>query len=172
MVSPILTSASDFGRAVRIDGAWIRIDDLEHRDLLLVAGCHELDPLAPLELALDHSHQQYGADIRVEPGIEHQRTRRCSEISGRRRHPLNDRLQQLRDALALLGGDGDHVRAVEPDHVLDLAHHSLEIGGRQVDLVDDGNDLEVRIDREIGIRERLGLDPLRCIHHQESALAS
>ena len=45
------------------------------------------------------------------------------------------------------------------------------LGGGQVDLVDDGDDLEVVLDRQIGVGERLGLDALRRVHHEHRALA-
>jgi len=41
----------------------------------------------------------------------------------------------------------------------------------QIDLVDDGNNFEPVIDREIGIGERLGLDALRSINDEERAFA-
>jgi hypothetical protein len=45
------------------------------------------------------------------------------------------------------------------------------LGGRQVDLVEDRDDLEPRVDREVEVRERLRLDPLRRIDQQQDPVA-
>ena len=42
---------------------------------------------------------------------------------------------------------------------------------RQVDLVDDRDDLEVVVDREIGVGQRLRLDALRRVDEQQRAFA-
>jgi hypothetical protein len=47
----------------------------------------------------------------------------------------------------------------------------VRLGARQVDLVEDGDDLETRIHREEQVRERLRLDALGRIHHEHSAFA-
>jgi len=41
----------------------------------------------------------------------------------------------------------------------------------QVDLIDDGNNLQAVIDGEIGIRERLCFDALRCVNNQQRTFA-
>ena len=47
----------------------------------------------------------------------------------------------------------------------------VRVGRRQVDLVDDGDDLEVVLDREVRVRERLRLDPLRRVDDEHRTLA-
>ena len=42
---------------------------------------------------------------------------------------------------------------------------------REVDLVHERDDLEVVLDREVGVRERLRLDPLRRVDDEQRALA-
>ena len=48
---------------------------------------------------------------------------------------------------------------------------AVGVGLRQVDLVHDRDDLEVVLDREVGVRERLRLDPLRRVDDEQRALA-
>ena len=60
---------------------------------------------------------------------------------------------------------------VVADQIGDLRRRRVGVGLRQVDLVDDGNDLEVVLDREIGVRERLRLDSLRRVDDEQRALA-
>jgi hypothetical protein len=46
-----------------------------------------------------------------------------------------------------------------------------DVGARQVDLVDDGQHLEAVVDREVGVLDRLRLDALRGVDHEQHALA-
>ena len=62
-------------------------------------------------------------------------------------------------------------RGIEPDHILDLLADALGLGGRQVDLVEDRDDLVIVVDRLIDIGERLRLDALARIDHQQRAFA-
>ena len=63
------------------------------------------------------------------------------------------------------------VGRVDADHVLDLLAHALGVGRRQVDLVEDRDDLVVDLDRVIGVGQRLRLDALAGVDHQQRALA-
>ena len=49
--------------------------------------------------------------------------------------------------------------------------HSSGCALGQVDLVDDRDDLEVVLDREVGVGERLRLDALRRVDEQQRAFA-
>ena len=60
---------------------------------------------------------------------------------------------------------------VESDDCLDLLANALRLGRRQVDLVDDRNDFEVVMQREVGVGERLRFHALRGVHHQQRAFA-
>ncbi len=60
---------------------------------------------------------------------------------------------------------------VEPDHVLDLLAHPVGLGGGQVDLVEDRHDLVMVVERLIDIGQRLRLDPLGGVDHQQRAFA-
>ena len=64
----------------------------------------------------------------------------------------------------------DALRVVA-DQVGDLGDGAVGIGLRQVDLVHDRDDLEVVLDREVRVRERLRLDPLRRVDDEQRALA-
>ena len=83
----------------------------------------------------------------------------------------HDRVEHRLDALAGLRRDPEHVVGVVSDQVGDLGSGAVGIGLRQVDLVHERDDLEVVLDREIGVRERLRLDPLRRVDHEQRALA-
>ena len=48
---------------------------------------------------------------------------------------------------------------------------AVGVGGGQVDLVERGDDLEVVLQRQVAVGQRLGLDALRGVDHQHDALA-
>ena len=60
---------------------------------------------------------------------------------------------------------------VEADDLLDLLRARLRVGGGQVDLVDHRHDLMVVLDRLIDVGQRLRLDALRRVDHQQRAFA-
>ena len=63
------------------------------------------------------------------------------------------------------------VRRVEPDRVLDLLLDLVGPRDRQIDLVEDRDDVEVVVERDVDVRERLRLDALRGIDDEQRAFA-
>jgi len=73
---------------------------------------------------------------------------------------VDDRLQDLVDAGPFLRAGENRAARVEPDDILDLPLRLVRLRAGQIDLVDDRDDLQVVLDREVGVRERLRLDAL------------
>ena len=48
---------------------------------------------------------------------------------------------------------------------------ALRLGARQVDLVDDGDERQVRLERQVDVGQRLRLDALRGVDDEQRALA-
>ena len=88
--------------------------------------------------------------------------------AGMRSH---DRVEQLVDAVAGLGRDAQDVVGRDAEHRLDLHRVAIGVGGRQVDLVQRGDDLEVVLERQVAVGQGLGLDALGGVDHQHHALA-
>ena len=146
----------------------------EDADLVEVVGRadrHHADAQALLQHAVLHAHEGDDAEVGVVPAVDQQRLERRVAVALGRRQALDHRLQQVVDADAGLGRDPDRLGRVDADHVLDLPGDPLGIGRRQVDLVEDRDDLVVGLDRVIGVGERLRLDALAGIDHQQRALA-
>ncbi len=114
---------------------------------------------------------RHGALVLVVVGVEDQRFERGVLVALRGGDVFDDLLHHLVDVDAELRGDAGRFVGRDADHVLDLFPHPLGLGARQVDLVDDGEDLEPRVHREVSIGERLRLDALRGVHHEHGALA-
>ena len=154
----------------------VRRDQLrrEHADAVHVVGrigAHHADAVALLQAAVDDAHQHDDAEIEVVPAVDQQRLERRVAVALGGGEAGDDRLQHLGHVQAGLGRNADRVRGIEPDHVLDLLLHLLDLGGRQVDLVEHRHDLVAGVDRVIDVGERLRLDALRGIDHQQRALA-
>ncbi len=59
------------------------------------------------------------------------------------------------------------VHGEDADDILDLVLYALRIGGREVDLVYNGQYLLVCIECKIGVRKGLGLNALGGVHDQQ-----
>jgi hypothetical protein len=85
---------------------------------------------------------------------------------------LDDRFQQVVDTGAQLGRDLDRGERVEPEVAVDLLLDPLDVGGREVDLVDHRHHREPELHGQVQVGDGLRLHPLRGVDHQESALAA
>ena len=106
------------------------------------------------------------AAVGVEPRVENQGLEPVVRRSLRRRDTLNDRFQHVGHALSGLGADKDSVGGIEADGAFDHLFGARNVGTLQINLVDDRDDFEAVVDREIGIGQGLGLDTLRGVDHQ------
>ena len=161
----------DFAGAQRIDGRRLGGEDAETFDVVASVGLHEPDLHSWLELAIDHVDENHDAAVLVEPGVEDEAAQRPVGIALGCWNPVNDGFKDVGNANPLLGRSEDGAGGVDADDALDLLLRALGFGGRQVDLVDDGDDFEMVLDRQMRIRESLGLDALTRVHHQQRALA-
>ena len=146
----------------------------EHADAVDVVGCagpHHADALALFQRAVDDAHQHDDAEIEVIPAVDEERFERGVAVALRRRQARDDRFEHLRHVQSGLRRNEDRVRGVEPDHVLDLLPDLVGFGRRQVHLVEHRHDLMPGIDRVVDIGQRLRLDALAGVDHQQRALA-
>ncbi len=146
---------------------------LEHADLgrLVDASMrHRHEARAGFELAVDDAHVRDDAAIGIELRIEDQPAQLVL-ASPWRRDPGDDRLEDLLDPDPFLRRGRNRVRAFDHQQLFDLAAHALDVGGRQIDLVDDRDDGEVLPQRQVVVGERLRLNPLGGVDHQQRAFA-
>ena len=140
-------------------------------DQMLGAGGHELDLLALFDDAVDHADQDDDAEIGVVPAVDEHRLQRRVAVALWRGDAGDDGLQHLVDADARFGAGQDRVVGGQADDFLDLGLDLVDFGGGQVDLVDDGDDFMVMLDRLVDIGERLRLYALRRIDDEQRAFA-
>ncbi len=132
---------------------------------------HHQQAICGGDSAIDDANIGDDTLIGVILGIEDERPQRLVIGATRRRHALHHRFENLLGADALFGRRQDGLLAGDADHILDLFDDTLRLGAGQVDLVDNRDEFEVGLERQIEIRQRLRLDALRGVHHQNRALA-
>ena len=132
---------------------------------------HRAKARARLEAAVDDADERDHAAVLVVGGVEDERPRRRVGVALGRRDPLDDRVEHLVDVDAGLGRDAHDVGRIAAEQLRHLVRCAVRIGRRKVDLVDDGDDLELVLDREIRVRERLRLDPLRRVDDEHGPFA-
>ena len=84
---------------------------------------------------------------------------------------VDDGFEHVGDAEAGLGRDQHGAGGVDADHLLDLLADALGLGGRQVDLVEDDDDLVVLVDGLVDVGQCLRFDALRGVDDEQRALA-
>ena len=85
---------------------------------------------------------------------------------------FHNSFEHILHAFAGLGTNKESVGCVEPDGAFNHFFGARNVGAGQVNLVDDRNNFKTMIDRQIRIRQRLRLNSLRRVNHQQRALAS
>ena len=103
--------------------------------------------------------------------VEDQALERLLWVAFRGRDAGDDRLEDVVDAGAVLGAGEDDLFARDRQDVLELVHDRLGVGRWQVDLVQDGDEGQVLLQRQVDVGERLGLDALRGVDDEDRALA-
>ncbi len=143
--------------------------DLVH----LVGGVHrpEGDPHPRPQDAVHDPDAGDGAEVLVVVGVEDQGAEGRLGIAGGRGDPSHHRLEDLGDAGAFLGRGQEYVPGLDPQEIDQLLPVLLGLGPREIDLVEDRDDLQVRVQRQEEVGEGLGLDPLGGVHHQDRPLA-
>ena len=141
--------------------------NLQH--LVRRAGGHHRHLHAAPERAGHDAHEHDDAAVAVILAVEHERLQRGIRVALRGGDVVDNVVEHGLNVDALLGRDLGRVHSRDADDVLDLGLGALGVGGGQVDLVDDRQDLQIVVEREIGVGKRLRLHALRGIHDQHGA---
>ena len=161
----------DLAGAKRLDHLGLGREDADALGLVHRAGRHHLELHALGQPPVHDPDQDHHAQIGVVPAVHQERLQGLVGLAPGRRQAGDERLQHRLDPFAGLGRGEERGRGFEPGHLLDLLADALRLGGREVDLVQHRHDLVVVVQRGIDVGERLGLDPLAGVHHQQRALA-
>jgi hypothetical protein len=135
------------------------------------AGRHEPHLRARGQHAVERADVRDDPAVGVEARVEDQGSEGRVAVSGRWRDLRDDAVEQLGHALAGLPAHCEHVLGLAADQRGELAPRLLDVGIRQVDLVDRRHDREPRVPGQVEVRECLRLDPLRGVDEEHRALA-
>ena len=149
----------------------LRRDDAHLEQLVRGPRGHHLDPLAGRDPAVDDADVGDDAAVGVVDRVEDHRPGRGVGVADGSRDAEHDLVEQLLDADAGLRADPQHVARVAADDVRDLRGVAVGVRGRQVDLVEDRDDRQVLLERQVEVRQRLRLDALRGVDQQHRTLA-
>jgi hypothetical protein len=122
-------------------------------------------------LAVDDAEVDERPAVGVVDGVEHERSRRRVRVAARRRDPVDDRIEHRVDVPTVLRADPDDAGRLDAEDRSDLLGDLLRAGRGEIDLVEDRDDLEVGVEREVEVRERLRLESLGRIDEQDRPLA-
>ncbi len=134
------------------------------------SGLDEAQPATGRQRAVDDTDAGHDAAVLVELAVEDQapagqhRDRRLG-----RRDRRDHGVEQLRHAFAGLGRDAHDVVGRNAEDVLDLGGEAVGVGGREIDLVERGDDRQVVLEGEVAVGERLRLDPLGGVDDEHDA---
>jgi hypothetical protein len=146
----------------------------EHADafhLVRAAGRHHQHLRAGHDLALHHAHQAHDAEVVVEPRVDDQGLQLVGIARHRRRDAQDDGFEYVDDVEAGLGADGHGVFGVDADDGFDLLLDAVDVGGGQVDLVEDRHDFQPLLHRGVAVGDRLRFHALRGVDDEQGAFA-
>ena len=162
---PAMTKPTAPGRKL-LPRARLRREHADLLDQMRGAARHQQNLVARPQHAVEHANQHDHTDVVVEPRIDDQRLQRRIRVALRRRHALDNALQNLIDTLPGLRADANRVGGIEADHVLDLGRGLVRIRRRQVHLVQHRQHFDAELERRVAIGHRLRFDSLRGVDHQ------
>ena len=164
-------------RSQKADLAGAKFADIGHLgaehakpvDRVLPAGAHHLDPVALADHPVDDADDDDDTQIGIVIAVDQHRLERRVAVAFGRGQAIDDGLQHIGDAKPGLGRDQDGVAGIDADDILDLFGDPFGFGRGQVDLVQHRHDLMIGVDGLIDIGQRLRLDALAGIDHQQRA---
>ena len=148
-------------------------DDADFQQLVSGAGGHHAHGLTWLEPPVHDAHVGDHAAVGVIHGVEDEGAggRVRSVFARRRGHELAHAVEKLLHAFASFAGDAQHILRFATNDGGDLLGVLVGVGGGEINLVEDGDDLQVVLHRHVEVGERLSLDALGSVDKQNSALA-
>ena len=161
-----LAGLQQFGRLV----AQLQVADFVHVVPIGRVGA-EGDLHSRGQHAVHHADARDRAAVAVVVGVEDQGPQRRVARAPRRRDAPHDRFEQLGDVGALLRRDAQDLVRLRPDELVNLLGPAVGLGAGEIDLVEHRDDLEPRVQGEKQVGDRLGLDALRRIDHEDRSLA-
>ena len=170
----VLDARTDVAHVARADLVARRHFEFEHPHLVGVvfsAGVDEFDVLALADRAVEDTEIGDDTPEGVEYRVENERLQRGVVVALRCGDAGDDGFEYLLDALARFARSEQNVFALATDQVDHLVGHLVDHRRVDVDLVEYGDDFQIVPDGQIEVRNRLCLDALRGVDHQQRPFA-
>ena len=159
---------ADVTQFERFGLAHLRLEDADLGALVDLLLGHRHEAHARAQRAVDHADVRDDAAIRIELRVEDESAQIVVDALGRR-NAVHDRFEDFLDADAFFGAGQDRVAGLDHQQLLDLFLDPLGIGGREIDLVDDRDDRQVVLERQVIVGQRLRFDALGRVDHEQRA---
>ena len=162
---------ADFARPELVDGLRLRRKDAELIDLVVLPLRHQADLRALAQRAVEHLATM------TTPRYGSYHESKISAFSGADGSPFGGgRRWTTASSTSVMPMPSFALVRMAPDPsrpMISSICRRASSGSRagQIDLVDDRDDLEIVLDSEVGVRERLRFDALRRVDHQQRAFA-
>ncbi len=156
------------GQPVPRDRVW-----RDHPDLESLVACprrHHQAAIPGGQPAVDHPHISDHTPVGVVDTVEDHGPGGGVRITHGCGNPPDDLVEQLRHALAGLARHQEHVVRITADDLRQLGRVLLRLRRRKIDLVEYRDDLQVVLEGQVQVGQRLCLDALGRIDEQHRAL--
>ena len=147
----------------------MQIADLD--DLIHSAGGHHLDVHAGLYNAVDNAHVDDRAAVGIVLAVEDQTLQGRFAVSLRCGNVFYDHLENGMDVDAVFRRNFGRVHGRKSNNVFNFVLDLFGSCRGEIDFVDDRQNFQPVVDREIGVCKRLRLNALRRVDDQHRALA-
>ena len=156
-----------------VDVGEFRRESSDALDFKFFSGVMKADLRALLDTAFENAAKRDDALIRVVPAVEDQGAERIIVAIFRRRKIFHDRLENLVDADSGFALQSTACAMSTRPIISSISlEHAIGVRGWKIDLVHGRENFEVAVERHENVGERLRLDALRSIDHEDRAFAS
>ncbi len=162
---------SDLTRSEIFAGGHIRSELAKFQNFVRGSGLHEIDLLSFADRSFHDTDVSYNTSVVVILAVEDQCPQRVRQLSFRSWNSLDDGIKYGIDPNPGFPADTQAPFGIQPHNGFDLFQHFVNASDGQIDLVQNGNNFQVRIDRSIGIRNGLRLYTLKGIDQQQRPFA-
>ena len=154
-----------------VGGAHFGAEKAHFLDFAFQTGAEKFHPVAPAETARHHAHINHHPAVRVVSGVKNQRTGAAVAFF-RRRDAVDHRFKKFRNPFAGLTGNEQSFFAGDRQNFFHLFIAEFKVRCGQVDLVDQRNDVQIFLERQIDVGNGLRLHALRGVDQKQRAFAS
>ena len=148
-----------------------RRERADFHNVEFAARRHHAHPHSRADCALLDADEADCPAVVVVERIENQCLQRRVLVALRRGNVIHNCFQHLIDVQAGFRAHARRVGRIQPDNVLNFLPDFFRLCAGQVNFIDDRDDFEVMVERHIAVRQRLRLNALRRVYHQQRAFA-